>query len=264
MTRRNLSGRRIVVTGASTGIGRALAIELARHQARLVLNARNEEKLQATADECRRLGAECALAVGDVVDEAVRRAIVEQAQTAFGGLDILVNNAGIGALGRFDEAAPDRLRRVMEVNFFALVEMTRVALPLLKQGARSLIVNISSILGHRGIPLSSEYCASKFAVRGFSEALRSELAPEGVGVLVVCPGTTKTEFFDSVIDRRGPVPWEGGRAVTAEAVAQATVRAIQRDSHEIVPNFQGKLLILAERLIPRLLDDVMVRFVPKR
>ena len=93
----------------------------------------------------------------------------------YGGLDLLVNNAGIGAQGRFAEADPARLRQIMEVNFFAPAEMTRAALPLLKQGRRPMIVNIGSILGHRGIPGTSEYCASKFAVQGFSESLRAEL-----------------------------------------------------------------------------------------
>ncbi|HEY5313536.1 MAG TPA: SDR family oxidoreductase [Pirellulales bacterium] len=262
MARRNLSNRRVVITGASTGIGRALAVELARQGTRLVLNARSQEKLQAAADEAVRLGASCELVVGDVAEDGVRRAIVQRAAQTFGGLDVLVNNAGIGALGRFDEAAPERLRRVLEVNFFALVEMTRLALPLLKQGQQPLVVNLSSILGHRGIPLSSEYCASKFAVRGFSESLRAELAADGVGVLVVCPGTTKTEFFTSVIDRRGPVPWEGGGATSPETVARAMVRAMQRGAHEIVPSFQGRFVVWGERLVPRLLDYIMSRFVP--
>jgi short-subunit dehydrogenase len=264
MARRKLSGRRVVITGASTGIGRALAIELAKRGARLLLNARGEDKLRAVADEAQRAGAPCEVVIGDIVEDSVRRAIVERAQSAFGGLDVLVNNAGIGALGRFDEAGSERLRRVMEVNFFALVEMTRLALPLLKHGQQPLVVNVSSVLGHRGIPLSSEYCASKFAVAGFSQSLRAELAADGVGVLVVSPGTTKTEFFTSVIDRRGPVPWEGGWATSAETVARATARAIEHGSHEIVPSFQGRWLVWGQRFAPRLLDYVMSRLVPKK
>jgi short-subunit dehydrogenase len=229
-----------------------------------VLNARGEDKLRSVADEARRLGATCELVLGDIAEDGVRRAIIDRARTAFGGLDILVNNAGIGALGRFDEAVPDRLRRVMEVNFFALVETTRLALPLLKQAEQPLVVNVSSVLGHRGIPLSSEYCASKFAIVGFSQSLRAELAAEGVGVLVVCPGTTKTEFFTSVIDRRGPVPWEGGHATTPETVARSMVRAIERGTHEIVPSFQGRFLVWGQRFFPELLDFIMSRFVPKR
>ena len=152
----------------------------------------------------------------------------------------------------------------MEVNFFALVEMTRLAVPMLKQGRQPLVVNVSSVLGHRGIPLSSEYCASKFAVCGFSQSLRSELAADGVGVLVVSPGTTKTEFFTSVIDRRGPVPWEGGPAASPQSVARATVRAMQRNAHEIVPSVPGWFLVMGQRLSPALIDFIMRRMVPRK
>src|SRR4029079_8217356 len=120
--------------------------------------------------------------------------------------DLLINNAGVGALGRFEEAGAERLRRIMEVNFFALVEMARLAIPALQQGRRPLIVNISSILGHRAVPRSSEYCASKFAVQGFSESLRAELTRLKIGVLVVSPGTTATEFFDHAVESLGKQP----------------------------------------------------------
>src|SRR5581483_9150141 len=125
-----------------------------------------------------------------------RLAALAAAQRQFGGLDILVNNAGVSAWGPFDQAGEDRLRRIREVNFFALAEMTREALPLVKAGRQPLVVNIASILGHRGIPLQAEYCASKFAVRGLSESLRPELARTGIDLLLVSPGTTDTEFFD--------------------------------------------------------------------
>src|SRR5204862_1887651 len=113
----------------------------------------------------------------------------------FGGLDALVNNAGIGALGRFDQADEARLRQVMEVNFFAPAEFVREALPHLKAGNRPIVVNIGSVLGHRAVPEKSEYCASKFALHGFSDALRAELAPLGIDVLLVSPSTTTSEFF---------------------------------------------------------------------
>ena len=152
-----------------------------------------------------------------------------------GGLDILVNNAGVGAMGLFEDAEPERVRRVMEVNFFALVEMTRLALPLLKQGVKPIVVNVSSILGHRGVPYSSEYCASKFAVQGFSESIRAEFARQGIDVLVVSPGTTETEFFDSVIERTARAQLAEAQPVIAAEVARQTVRAIRRGRHEIIP-----------------------------
>jgi short-subunit dehydrogenase len=191
----------------------------------------------------------------------VRERTVDRVQSAFGGLDILVNNAGIGAMGLFEEAGPERLRQVMEVNFFALVEMTRLALPLLKQGNNPILVNVSSILGRRGTPYSSEYSASKFAVHGFSEAIRAELTNNGIDVLVVSPGTTQTEFFDNVIERTAEPDWPQHAPVPAGLVARKAVRAMRRGKHEIVPYFWGKVLCWLNRLSPRLVDGIMARYV---
>jgi short-subunit dehydrogenase len=260
MTRREIADTRFAITGTSSGIGRALAVALAGQKARLVLNARRQDKLDELAAEVRALGAQAEIVAGDITEPAVRAAIIQRAETSLGGLDVLVNNTGIGAVGRFDEAGPERLRRIMEVNFFALVEMTRLALPLLNEGRHPMIVNVSSILGHRALPRSSEYCASKFAVQGFSEALRAELHASGVDVLVVSPGTTATEFFDSVIDRRGSTRWRKQPGVPAEVVARRMVRAIRRGSHEIVPNARGQMLVWLNRLAPRLTDAILQRY----
>ena len=107
---------------------------------------------------------------------------------------------------RLSQAGEERLRRVMEVNFFAPVELIRSAIPLLREGKRPLIVNISSVFGHRAVPRKSEYCASKFALHGFSDALRAELAREGIDVLLVSPSTTQSEFFDMVLEHESPSP----------------------------------------------------------
>lgn len=260
MPQREIAGCRTIVTGASSGIGRALALELARNGGRLVLNARREEALQSLADEIAKLGSAAELVVGDITDPTVRRAALDRVVNAFGGIDLLVNNAGVGALGRFEEASAERLRQIMEVNFFALVEMTRLAIPVLKQGRRPLIVNVSSILGHRAVPRSSEYCASKFAVQGFSESLRAELSRVGIGVLVVSPGTTATEFHDHAVESLGKQPWPEQPGVSPEYVARQTLKAIRRDLHEIVPNPRGRMLLWLNRLSPRLADWMMQRY----
>ncbi len=260
MTRRIIHSSRVLITGASSGIGRALAIELARQGARLVLNARRLDRLQAVADESQTAGGQVALAVGDVTRADDRAAALAAAERRFGGLDVLVNNAGVSAWGRFEQAAPERLRQIMEVNFFALAEMTRAALPLLARGQNPLVVNIASILGHRGIPLQSEYCASKFAVRGFSEALRAELAKQHIDLLVVSPGSTESEFFDHLIEKAGEMPWRTQPKTPAAVVAQKIVRAIELGRHEIVPSRRGKLLVWLNRLAPRLVDRWMERY----
>ena len=148
----------------------------------------------------------------------------------------------------------------MELNFFAVTELTRLALPLLRDGCDPLIVNISSILGHRAIPHQSEYCASKFALRGWSEALRAELHGLGIGLLLVSPGTTETEFFDHLLEKQSTTPWGKQQGISPEAVAKQIVRAIERRNREIFPNWRGRLLVWANRCCPGLVDRVMNRY----
>ena len=204
--RRSLTGARILITGASQGIGRALAVEAARQGMRVLAAARSQQLLQELADEVRGEGHVLETVQADVTSPEDRQHMAEAALRFFGGLDILVNNAGIGATGHFADAEPDRLRKIMEVNFFGLTETTRVLLPILKKGTNPAIVNISSIAGKRGIPARSDYSASKFAVQGFSEALRAELAKDGVDVLVVCPGLTQTNFSQNMLEQKALVP----------------------------------------------------------
>ncbi|MEM8864423.1 MAG: SDR family NAD(P)-dependent oxidoreductase, partial [Planctomycetota bacterium] len=166
--RRELSGKRVLLTGASSGIGRELAKQLAAANARQVLLARSEDTLHELRSE---LGEQaCEVVAGDVTDHSARAAALQRATDAYGGLDLLINNAGAGAYGRFTEVSSERLRTLMEVNLFAPAELIREAAPLLAAGEDSAVVNIGSILGCRGLPFSSEYCASKFALHGLSEA----------------------------------------------------------------------------------------------
>ena len=260
MARRELAGSRVLITGASSGIGRELAAQLARHQACLVLLARRAERLGALAEEVAQYTEAAEIVNGDVTSPDIRRQALERAKERFGGLDILVNNAGVGAIGLFQHAGEERLRRIMEVNFFAPAELIRAALPLLERGNRPMVVNISSILGHRSVPRSAEYCASKFALQGLSESLRAEFSRLGIDLLVVSPGTTDTEFFDSVLERKGEHPRGGYRGTSAARVARKTIAAIRKGKHEIVPSFSGKLLCWANRLSPSLVDRVLARY----
>ena len=260
MSRREIEGSRAIVTGASSGIGREIALELARQGAELVVVARREERLRKLADEIHTGGGRAEVVAGDVTREATRQRAVDSAQASFGGLDILVNNAGVGAVGLLEHADSNRVRQIMELNFFSLVEMTRLALPLLKLGTNPIVVNISSILGHRGLPFRSEYCASKFAVQGFSEAIRAEFSVHGIDLWVVSPGATDTEFADSVLQRTNEPTWIEPRPVTAAEVAGKTVRAIRRGRHEIIPYRWGKILYWLNRLSPRLVDYFMARY----
>ncbi len=259
--KRDLYNLRAIVTGASSGIGRETALELARHGAGVVVVARREDRLRQLVEQIAALGTKVEPVAGDITDPQTRNRALDTAQSKLGGLDILVNNAGVGALGSFEDASVQRVRRVMEVNFFALVEMTRLALPLLKQGVRPIVVNVSSIVGHRGVPNRSEYSASKFAVQGFSESIRAEFTRLGIDVMVVSPGPTETEFFDREIERTTDAKWPKHKPASAVRVAGEIVRGIRLGSHEIIPYRWGRILCWLNRLSPRLVDGLMARYV---
>jgi short-subunit dehydrogenase len=259
--RRSIQGSRILITGASQGIGRALAELAAKRGGRVLAAARQEPLLRELAGQVRGQGGAIETVVADVTSAEDRQRMVEAARQHFGGLDVLVNNAGIGATGHFADVGAERLRKIMEVNFFGLTETTRVFLPLLKQGNRPAVVNISSIAGKRGIPARSEYSASKFAVQGFSEALRAELAKDGVDVLVICPGLTQTNFSKNMLEQKAKVQLDHMRGMTSEEVAAAVLRAIEKGKNELCLTLQGKLMVLVSRFFPRLADRIARRKV---
>ncbi len=263
MVHREIIGLRGIVTGSSGGIGESLARQLVHAGAQILLVARRGDRLEKIAAElaANSTGAmgQTDFLVGDITDPAVRSEAVARCQTRFGGLDLLVNNAGVGSLGRFEQSSAERLRQVMEVNFFAAVELTRAALPALHAGRTPMVVNVGSILAHRAIPHASEYCASKFALRGFSESLRAELSPRGIDVLLVTPGSTDTEFFDHALER-GKYPWPQPRGVSPDIVARRTLSAIRRGQHEVTIGLPGHFLIWASRLFPGVVNRVMGRF----
>jgi short-subunit dehydrogenase len=254
--RRKVAGLRILITGASQGIGRALAIEAARQGAHVLAAARSADLLTALATEVRGTGGVLETVVADVTSADDRAALAGAALRHFGGLDVLINNAGIGATGHFAEAGPERLRQMMEVNFFGLTETTRACLPLLKLGRTPAILNVGSIAGKRGIPARSEYSATKFAVQGFSEALRAELAKDDVDVIVVSPGLTQTNFSHNMIEQKAKLQMDHLRGMTSEEAARQTLRALARGRDETVLTWQGRLLVWVSRFLPRLADRI--------
>ncbi len=257
--RRKVTARRVLITGASSGIGRALAIELAGGSNRLVLTARREDRLNELAEEVRRLGSDAQVVAGDITDPSLREQLIACARDAYGGLDLLINNAGIGGIGTFASADEARLRQLMEINFFAPIELIRSALPLLRDCDDAVVVNIGSVLGHCAVPKKSEYCASKFAMHGMSDALRMELAEEGIDLILVSPSTTSSEFFDQAMRSSGKAA-KNNNPMTADTVAKHTVRAIERGRREVILSLGGKLLVWADRLAPSLVSLLLRRF----
>src|SRR5262249_9672843 len=259
--RRTIAGSRMLITGASQGIGKALAEAAAARGAMLVVCARSIDLLKVLADQIRARGGIIEVVQADITNADDRLRLVEFTQKRYGGLDILINNAGIGATGHFADVGPERLRQIMEVNFFGLTETTRVCLPLLRKGNTPAIVNISSIAGRRGIPARSEYSASKFAVQGFSEALRAEMARFNIDVLVVNPGLTQTNFSRNMIEQKAKVKMDHLRGMTSEQVATATINALAKGKNDITLTWKGKLLVWFARFFPRFCDFVTARKV---
>jgi short-subunit dehydrogenase len=262
-SRLDLTGARAIVTGASSGIGNALALRLAEQRMRLVLASRNQVRLESLAASIRQRGGEAHVVATDVADAAQRAHLIEATVQALGGLDIFINNAGVGALGPFINAREERLRRIFEVNFFGCTELTRLAIPHLRRGRNPMLVNISSILGKRAIPGCVEYCASKFALQGWSEGLRAELVLHGIHVLVVCPGTIETEFRAHLLEDQPKSRWRS-RGMTADRCAGLIVSAMRARRNEIVVTAGAKVLAWLNRFAPRLVDWMMVRYGRQR
>jgi short-subunit dehydrogenase len=160
-----------------------------------------------------------------------------------------------------ESTTEETLRRIFEVNFFALVELTQLALPSLKLGNKPMVVNLSSIVGLRGVPHYGVYGAAKFAVSGISETMRAEFSHYGIDVLLVCPGTTQTEFFDVLYQSSSAPDMPVHHAVTAEYVAIRIVRAMKKGKHKIIPYFQAIILDYLNRFAPHFTDWIMTKYV---
>ena len=266
--KRTIADKRVILTGASSGIGWHLALQLAQQGAHVIASARRTARLDELvetfktnqdANTSTKPGTIIPV-TGDVCDRDLQQQLIDTCDQQFGGVDLLINNAGIGAMGRFDNADADRMRKVFDVNFFAIAELTRLALPKLKLGNDALIVNMSSILAHRAAPLKSEYCASKFALHGFSDSIRAELAKDDVSLLLVSPSTTDSEFFDSAIEDQTGKNWKKRGSMPPDVVAAKTIRAIRKRKHEIILTHGGRFLVWLDRLVPGVANRIMARY----
>ena len=260
---RTIQGRRVLITGASSGIGKALAHHLAREGARLVLAARSEDKLRAVADALGRPKDDVLVVPTDVTREDDRRNVLDQAVRHFGGLDVLVNNAGIASWGHFADSSEADLRRIMDVNFFAPAELIRAAIPILVNGDQPAVVNVTSMCGRRAMPAWPEYSASKYALCGLTEALRGELARFDIDVLMIVPGLTSSEFSQHFLRSEGkaPIAFDGG--MPPERVAARIVQSLQRNRTETVIGGDARWMLLVNRFAPRLVDFLLARKVRK-
>jgi short-subunit dehydrogenase len=223
----------VIITGASSGIGRETALEFARHGAKVVLSARREDRLHALAAEIAALGAESLVVPTDVAraDDIAR--LVQAALDRFGRIDVLVNNAGFGFSGTIEETTEADMRDMMDTNYMAAFNLTRAVLPYMRKQRRGHIVNVASVVGKIAFPFHGAYSATKFAMIAMTEALRGELDGSGVTATVVLPASTRTEFFDVQRTNDGHVSAPTGPQQNADVVARAIVRSVRKPVPEV-------------------------------
>lgn len=265
---RNFAGKTVLITGASEGIGHALALALAAQGARLALNARDAARLAAAARECGALGAQTFTLPGDISRPETCARLVAGTVERFGCLDALVNNAGVTMWSRFDAVSDFSVfERLMAINYLGAVYTTAAALPHLK-ASRGLIVAIASVAGLTGVPERTAYAASKHAMVGFFESLRIELSGSGIAVTIVAP-----DFVVSALHRRaigpdgtalGASPMQESRIMSAEECARLIVGAMQRRQRLLITSARGRLGRWGRLIAPALVDRLAARAIRER
>jgi short-subunit dehydrogenase len=253
--------RVVAITGASSGIGRATALRLARDGAALVICARRADRLDAVAAEIAAAGGQALPIVVDVTSGAGMDALVARGIERFGRLDVMICNAGFGVAGAIDDVPPEQMQRLLDINYTGTYHAIRAALAVFRRQQSGHIIIVSSIVGKRGVPYMGAYAATKFAQVGLAECLRAELLGTKIHVSVVLPVSTETEFFDVMAHETGvPVTRMLGPRQSVETVADAIVRGIERPVAEIYPHAVSRLLVIVNALAPGFCDRIVQRF----
>jgi short-subunit dehydrogenase len=251
---RPLVGCKALVTGGSSGLGRAIALELARRGGQVLATARRPDRLAELA----RTAPGIQVVAGDLTDPEFVHRLPDIAADRLGGLDAVVAAAGSGAIGAFGAGAADDCARIIDVDFLSPAALVRASLPLLRQSADPGIVLVGSILALHPLPLHGAYCAAKAALRSLAGTLRLELARDGIDVLHVSLGPIESEFWENLLVGRRP-SWSRGRPMPVERAARATVNGLIRRRSEIIPGWRAKGFAFAARFLPGLIDAITAR-----
>jgi NAD(P)-dependent dehydrogenase (short-subunit alcohol dehydrogenase family) len=260
---RKVKGTTVVITGATSGIGRATALEFARAGAQVVVAGRRAERLHDLVVEIEAKGGVALAVRTDVSEQAQVEALLAQTIEQFGRIDTLVNNAGVGLAAKFEEQALADFERVMQINFWGAVYACKAAVPQMKrQGGGGVIINVSSVMGKRGMPFETAYCASKFALAGFSEALRAEIMSEGIDVSTIFPGAVETEIFEQAANQTGLEMPGFIPKYPARELAKLIVQDARFPQPEIIMALDALGLNALNTVAPRLLDLALGWTVP--
>jgi short-subunit dehydrogenase len=257
----------IIITGASSGIGKSLATEFAKRGANLVLAARQFVTLCELAQDLEQqytikaIGVQC-----DVTNEEDCEHLIKQTLTTFGKIDVLVNNAGISMRALFSDADVNVLKKVMDVNFWGTVYCTKYALPEILK-TKGSIVGVSSIAGYKGLPGRTGYSASKFAMNGFLDALRVENLKTGVHILTACPGFTASNIRNTALDKsgvqQGESTLEEEKMMTSDEAASIIADGVENRSRTLIMTGQGKLTVFLSKFLPGFLDKMVYKTIAK-
>lgn len=252
----------VIITGASSGIGKALAQVYGEKGHKLILTARRAELLNQTVKQLQSQNIDCRGIVADVTQKADNLKVVEACLKTYGRIDVLINNAGISMRSLFADLNLEVVERIMEVNFFGMVHITQSALPYLIKSKGS-IIGISSVAGFRGLPGRTAYSASKFAMNGFLEALRTELLSRDVHVLTVCPGFTQSNIRKVALNRQGKAqaesPRQESKMMSAETCAAKIYKAHYKRRNFVVFTAEGRLLLWLNKFVGGLLDKMLYK-----
>lgn len=260
---RKLNGTIAVITGATSGIGRETAREFAAAGSKVVVAGRRQERLVELVKEIESKGGYALAVPTDVADQMQVERLISETVERFGRLDVLVNNAGVAIASRFTEMPLKDFRRLMDVNFWGAVFACRAAVPQMRnQNGGGVILNVSSIFGKRGMPFETAYCASKFALAGFSEALRAELMSENIDICTIYPGAVETEIFDAAANNTGLEVPSFVPKFPAKQMAKLIVQAARFPQPEIVAALDAQAINLAKTFAPALVDFALGWSVP--
>jgi dehydrogenase/reductase SDR family member 7B len=257
----------VIITGGSSGIGKAMAFAFGGEGAKIVISARHSEALIVVSNELKALDIDNLAIVADVSVEEDTRRLIAVTVEKYGTIDILINNAGITMRSLFEDLEDfEVIKKVMDINFYGTVYATKMALPYIKKSKGS-IVGISSIAGYRGLPVRTGYSASKFAVNGFLEALRTELLKADVHILTACPGYTSSNIRFSALDGSGNESGETVRdedkMMSSEEVAFEILKAVKKRKRELILTSKGRWTVFLNKWLPGFTDKIVYKILAK-